>query len=406
MNIFNKSNLSWLYVYQGSNYLLPLLIFPLLQARLGIETFSQLIVCLSIATILISIVDGGFSTRGLKLCASGEQSKVSLYSFGLTIKLLILIVVFPILIFVIGYVSEVFLNYEYLFWILGLLLWRVVSIDYLWHAEQDYRKLGLLHLCFRLSSFLVVFFLTTTRERLFYFSLHPIIFSLLFLGYQRFFEGLVFQRNSIVVKPLEGKAYLLAASSNAISAVSLNVPILAYSVLFSESLAFVGIFVYFDKATKAFRQLLKPILLRMIPRYSGLISDRRDLMIFLRQISYKLIAVYLSTVFVGLSILKFLPSKFTEEIPLIFLYIFFLVVPLGLLNYGLIYVFGLNNDRERAVFSSSIISLILLGCGFVSLSIIELGKSLYMPVLAVMSEVFLCLSLFYAFLLKNDSKAV
>lgn len=405
MNIFSKKSSLWLYVYQASNYVMPILVFPLMQHRLGSGVFTELIICMSFATIFTALVDNGFSSRGLKQLANEECEKRFLFSLGLRNKFISLVFMFPLLMVLFSCLYSFELRTEYIFWMVGILLWRVVNIDYLWHAEQNYFKLGLTNSGYRIGGLLVFVLFVRNIESLVYFSLYPMLFALLYLLYVKRSESIVFTINAVKGSRVFDTSYINSSLSNFISAISLNIPILAYSFLYSDSLGFIGLFVYFDKAAKAIRQLLKPVLLKLIPKYSGAILDKNALIEFLSPLVFKLTILYAISFLCLALIHSLIEERMVDGVSILMLAVFLLVIPLGLLNFALVYVFGLNNNQEKGVLIASMISLALVVVLLGFMGSLNVSSDLFMPVVAVSTEVFLCATLLYKFTRRFEVKS-
>lgn len=124
MENFNyRSNIIWLAIVQGSNYLIPLLIYPYLALKLGVVKFGLIAFALNLVQYFIVLTDYGFilyASKVISLCKNNEEelskifcttmaAKIILMIFGFFIYLLI-IYNFDIfesdrLIYLIGYLS-------------------------------------------------------------------------------------------------------------------------------------------------------------------------------------------------------------------------------------------------------------------------------------------------------------
>jgi PST family polysaccharide transporter len=94
MKAFNyKINIIWLAVAQGSNYLIPLLIYPYLAIKLGIVKFGLIAFTLNLAQYFIVLTEYGFTlhaTRIISLCRDDNEKLSKIFCTVMAAKIIIM----------------------------------------------------------------------------------------------------------------------------------------------------------------------------------------------------------------------------------------------------------------------------------------------------------------------------
>lgn len=123
MKAFNyKANILWLSLVQGSNYLIPLLIYPYLAIQLGVEKFGLIAFVLNFVQYFIVLTEYGFTLYATKIISLSRDDSEKLSKTFCTIMLAkIILMIFGFFIYLI-----IIFNFE-----IFKFDWKIYLIAYL-----------------------------------------------------------------------------------------------------------------------------------------------------------------------------------------------------------------------------------------------------------------------------------
>ena len=81
MDIILKKNLSYLFILQNFNYIIPLLLLPYLTHTLGAENFGKITFVQAFITYFILITDFGFNTSATQDIVCTRKDKPALVKY-------------------------------------------------------------------------------------------------------------------------------------------------------------------------------------------------------------------------------------------------------------------------------------------------------------------------------------
>jgi PST family polysaccharide transporter len=145
----NSINALFLSIVQGINYIVPLIVVPILINYLGIDEFGRYSFVLAIVTLLSFIIDGGFGIYGSKKISTiiikrGKLSSVIsyLYYSVFIYKLFFFFVISTTYLFLIIFVDKLNANFELMIPSILFFLSFVFNVD--WYYQGVQRTLSLL----------------------------------------------------------------------------------------------------------------------------------------------------------------------------------------------------------------------------------------------------------------------
>jgi len=145
---FLKSSLSknviYLFIVQGSNYLLPLLTFPYLVRVLGVETFGIFSFTQATFLYLTLIIDYGFNLTATQEVAKNSQdkSKISELFWGVSCsKILLFLIAITIIFFLTSFIEE-YKQYSNVLWcFVPALIGNVIYPVWLFQGKEEMKWL-------------------------------------------------------------------------------------------------------------------------------------------------------------------------------------------------------------------------------------------------------------------------
>lgn len=180
------SNVFYLTILQGINYLLPLLALPFIFIKLGAENYGLVAFAYSISLFLNILVDFGFdlySTREISINRSNKVKTDKIFSVTMISKLILLIIAFFLLL-ILTFTVEKFKVNSYVYY----LMFFIVVGNYLsplWYFQgiEKMKYVTLVNSLSKFLSFLPMFIFIKSSNDLFY--------APLFYGVGFFLSGLL-----------------------------------------------------------------------------------------------------------------------------------------------------------------------------------------------------------------------
>jgi len=180
------SNVFYLTILQGVNYLLPLLALPFLFIKLGAENYGLVAFAYSVSLFLNILVDFGFdlySTREISINRNNKIKTDKIFSVTMVSKLILLLTAFLILMILTFLVDKFKIN-SYVYY----LMFFIVVGNYLsplWYFQgiEKMKYVTLVNSLAKFLSFLPMFIFIKSPDDLF--------FAPLFYGIGFFFSGLL-----------------------------------------------------------------------------------------------------------------------------------------------------------------------------------------------------------------------
>ena len=180
------SNVFYLTILQGVNYLLPLLALPFLFVKLGAENYGLVAFAYSVSLFLNILVDFGFdlySTREISINRSNKIKTDKIFSVTMVSKLILLIIAFFLLL-ILTFTIEKFKINSYVYY----LMFFIVVGNYLsplWYFQgiEKMKYVTLVNSLSKFLSFLPMFMFIKTSD--------DFIYAPLFYGIGFFFSGLL-----------------------------------------------------------------------------------------------------------------------------------------------------------------------------------------------------------------------
>ena len=154
-----KLNINYFYVMagQGSNYVFPVLIYPILILKLGMESFGWISLGVIISQFLILIIEYGFGYFSAKdiSCMAREDEKLQYYMDVVFSKVIILTFLSIILLFL-GFFFEGFARSILVISLLGCVFF-FLNPSWFFQANAEFKKLAIVSLSSRIVTAFLIF---------------------------------------------------------------------------------------------------------------------------------------------------------------------------------------------------------------------------------------------------------
>lgn len=272
-------NYIYVAILQGLNFILPLLIIPLLEQRIGLEKFGLVMYAQYIMSFCIVITDFGFNitaTREIAILRENKKDYSDFFSSIIWFRMLLLTVMFLLLLVVVFSFDRFRED-----WLVYLLSYGVVAgqaIFPVWFF-QGIEKMQIITIVNVLAKVIftlcIFFFVTETAD--YYFV--PAFNSLGFLvaGIMSFILALKFTKFKMVIVPkflvfVRESFSVTLSNITSISGIISNGLILGY--FYGDSI--VGVYSIFEKLITASKSVFMPIYQVLYPY----ISRKNDAVIF------------------------------------------------------------------------------------------------------------------------------
>lgn len=175
------SNMSWLFILNITNTIVPYLTFPYITRIFLPDGYGKLSFALSFIAYFQAIIDYGFNLTGARKIANeeGNNNAISLtYSTIITIKAIFFIISIPILFILTMLNSRLYICRELIYIFILLLLSNVIMPTWLFHGLQKVKLMTVSSLTVRIIFLVSVFTLVRTQEDI---PLYVILYSVSFL---------------------------------------------------------------------------------------------------------------------------------------------------------------------------------------------------------------------------------
>ena len=388
----NVVEISYVYIFQFSNFVIPLLIYPLLLSILSIDDFGKIISLTTSTLIFQSIVDWGYNSFGIMEIKKNNQIEINFLLPSITNRLLIFILIFPFS-FLINYKISLDLELSILFSIIGLS--KTISTEFVYHGLMKYKELAQKALIEKLILLTTCYLFIVDKQTIF---IYPILILISSIVANVFFLKKALDisiKNSKLIymdlKQLHHSFYIFLSSF--VSSLQINIPIFLVSILTNGNLGQIGEFSIFEKIIRGIRQLGKPFLIRLVPKKTNLLNSKNYIKYLKKDILKNIVIFWFLSLIVLLIISPLIKEIYLNSLPLDFYYfikiiLYSIIIPVGLINYYITYVYALNNGKEKTLLLSTVLAIItIVVLELIFNSIIPVDLSLIL--IAVFSELFL-----------------
>lgn len=400
-NIFS---LGWL---QALNYIVPLVVLPIMIRSLGNYNFGRLSLCISIVNYCLIVVDFGLNmlvTKDVSENRDNNDILSKIFTKTILIKLFLAVVILVVVIVLAAYVEMISNNINVIFLLYFLVLGQ--SIFPVWFfAGMENLKFSLIVNTIGKLLYLVLMFLFVREPRDIYMaaiitSSIPFIIGITGVFYVTKKHNVSFLWVPIKDVVLYAKNSFDLFMTNIFTSIYINLPMIVVAGFFGYNAA--GSYATAEKIIGAFKNVFVPISQAIYPNITNHIkNDKNDAKLkiksFLRL--FIVIGVVISIVVYSCSdymVYIVAGNKFNESADLLkimaLLPLFFGVS--NMLGTNTLFVLGYRKEFFYSLFFASIfggVSILLSGYAF-SLEVVSLS--------IVVTELFVCL-LMYAYIKKE-----
>ncbi len=264
------SNLGYLGSLQMVNYILPLITIPYIARVIGIEKFGILAIATALCMYFQVIIDYGFNLTGVKQVSMHRDNREKLIEiFGsiLTIKLILVILSFFILMTIVFTVDQYYKHYDVFIYTFGLAIGQALFPVWFFQGIEEMKYVTLFNV-FSKIIFTVLLFIYVTEEDDYY--IVPLLTSLGFIvtGILSLIFIKVKYDLSFNIPPLGKIKNLLYDGwhvfiSNIYSVLSTSTIVLVLGIFSTD--AIVGTFVAAEKIINVSKSLMHPITQAIFP---------------------------------------------------------------------------------------------------------------------------------------------
>lgn len=313
------SNFISLFILQGSNYLLPLIIFPYLIHSLGIEYFGLLTLATAIVTFFRSFVAYGFDLSGTKEIAiyQHDRSKLeNIFSSILSVKMILFIISLLIFLILILSINKLYEHWEIHLLTFTILLGDVLFPIWFFQGVQKMKFITYFRLSYKISFTLAVIMFVHSKEDIYLVplldALGAFIMGIASIMYikKEFNISFSIPKYEDVKFHFQNSWHIFIANSAVLFYTSINTVILG--MLTNNML--VGYYAVAEKIYMAIRGLFGPIVQTLFPFLSKkYILDKVEYYNLVRKISYGFIALLFLTAMLTYFMSSFLVSIVAGE---------------------------------------------------------------------------------------------
>ena len=364
-------NISYLALFQGINYILPIVIIPYLIKIIGIENFGLVSLAQAIVLYINVLVEYGFNFSATKFISRNRKNKRVVnktLSTVLVLKLFFLIVVF--LFFLILIFNVPILRKNAILYLSGYSILLGMAIFPIWFF-QGIEKLKHITYANLIGKIIIVILIFTLIKNqgdyihiLFIYALGSIITGFLGLFFIRF-NGYSFGR--IGTKDLKyhlSKGYTIFISSIGISLYR-NMNILLVGIFTNNTIT--GVYSVSEKVIKSVQMLTNPVAQAIFPSASKKISEiptiegKKYIQKLLRYMFWLFFFIFIIALVISPLVSKFFFKEYNELFFIIFI-ILSPVIIFGGLNYivGIVGLINFGKDKlfTKAIYTGAIVNLI------------------------------------------------
>jgi PST family polysaccharide transporter len=167
-------NLTYMGLLQATNYIVPIVLMPILISRIGIEKYGTVILAQNLMIVLIGLVDFGFNLTGTRLTSQNKDDKAYLNDLFITIqsvKLYLILFSFLILIVLIHLIPQWFSLFSLMLLSFPLVIGQSILPNWFFQGKEQFKVLAILNFFSRLIYFFTVLVLVKNESHYQYINL-------------------------------------------------------------------------------------------------------------------------------------------------------------------------------------------------------------------------------------------
>ena len=268
--IIAKNYVALLFI-QGTNFILPLIIFPYLVRTLGLEKYGLVMVAQSVAVFLTIIVDFGFNISATREVANLKNDKEKLSQFYwnvFSIKLVLIIITFILLLGLIICVDKFSVDPLIYLFSFGLVLGQAIFPTWFFQGIEKMQIITIVNvaakLFFTISLFFVVLSPADYRYVPIFNGLGFVISGLFGFVFSLQYVKFIFPKLSQVKEIIENSSSLFFSNFAVSLYTSSNTLILGFFA--GDSMA--GVYASMEKLILAIKSMYSPLYQAIFPNLS------------------------------------------------------------------------------------------------------------------------------------------
>jgi PST family polysaccharide transporter len=268
--IIAKNYVALLFI-QGTNFILPLIIFPYLVRTLGSEKYGLVMVAQSVALFLTIIVDFGFNISATREVANLKNDKEKLSQFYwnvFSIKLVLIIITFLLLLGLIIYVDKFSVDPLVYLFSFGLVLGQAIFPTWFFQGIEKMQVITIVNVAAKLFFTISLFFVVLSPSDYQYVPIFNglgfVISGLFGFVFSLQYVKFIFPKLSQVKEIIENSSSLFFSNFAVSLYTSSNTLILGFFA--GDSMA--GIYASMEKLILAIKSLYSPFYQAIFPNLS------------------------------------------------------------------------------------------------------------------------------------------
>jgi PST family polysaccharide transporter len=268
--IIAKNYVALLFI-QGTNFILPLIIFPYLVRTLGSEKYGLVMVAQSVALFLTIIVDFGFNISATREVANLKNDKEKLSQFYwnvFSIKLVLIIITFLLLLGLIIYVDKFSVDPLIYLFSFGLVLGQAIFPTWFFQGIEKMQVITIVNVAAKLFFTISLFFVVLSPSDYQYVPIFNglgfVISGLFGFVFSLQYVKFIFPKLSQVKEIIENSSSLFFSNFAVSLYTSSNTLILGFFA--GDSMA--GVYASMEKLILAIKSLYSPFYQAIFPNLS------------------------------------------------------------------------------------------------------------------------------------------
>jgi PST family polysaccharide transporter len=256
---------------QGTNFILPLIIFPYLVRTLGSEKYGLVMVAQSVALFLTIIVDFGFNISATREVANLKNDKEKLSQFYwnvFSIKLVLIIITFLLLLGLIIYVDKFSVDPLIYLFSFGLVLGQAIFPTWFFQGIEKMQVITIVNVAAKLFFTISLFFVVLSPSDYQYVPIFNglgfVISGLFGFVFSLQYVKFIFPKLSQVKEIIENSSSLFFSNFAVSLYTSSNTLILGFFA--GDSMA--GVYASMEKLILAIKSLYSPFYQAIFPNLS------------------------------------------------------------------------------------------------------------------------------------------